>query len=101
MKAVILAGGFGTRLSGETAVRPKPMVDAGDRPILWHTMKIYSAHGINDFAVCCGCKGEVIKQYFADYRRLRSDITFDFSEDREIIHRNHCEPWRMTLIEST
>jgi glucose-1-phosphate cytidylyltransferase len=100
MKAVILAGGFGTRLSEETAVRPKPMVDVGDQPILWHIMKIYSTHGINDFVICCGYKGEVIKQYFADYRRLRSDITFDFSADREVIHRNHCEPWQVTLVDT-
>jgi glucose-1-phosphate cytidylyltransferase len=100
MKAVILAGGFGTRLSEETAVRPKPMVNIGDQPILWHIMKIYSTHGIDDFIICCGYKGEVIKQYFAEYRRLRSDITFDFSADREIIHRNHCEPWTVTLIDT-
>jgi len=100
MKAVILAGGFGTRLSEETAVRPKPMVDVGEQPILWHIMKIYSAHGINDFIVCCGYKGEVIKQYFAEYRRLRSDVTFDFRTDSETVLRNHCEPWTVTLIDT-
>jgi glucose-1-phosphate cytidylyltransferase len=100
MKAVILAGGFGTRLSEETSVRPKPMVDIGDQPILWHIMKIYSAHGINDFVICCGYKGEVIKQYFADYRRLRSDLTFDFTDDTETVHQNHCEPWRVTLVDT-
>lgn len=100
MKAVILAGGFGTRLSEETAVRPKPMVHIGDHPILWHIMKIYSAHGIHDFVICCGYKGDVIKQYFADYRRMRSDLTFDFSTDSEIVHRNHCEPWTVTLVDT-
>jgi glucose-1-phosphate cytidylyltransferase len=100
MKAVILAGGFGTRLSEETAVRPKPMVDVGEQPILWHIMKIYSAHGINDFIICCGYKGEVIKQYFAEYRRLRSDVTFDFRADSETVLRNHCEPWTVTLIDT-
>jgi len=100
MKAVILAGGFGTRLSEETAVRPKPMVDIGEQPILWHIMKIYSAHGINDFVICCGYKGEIIKQYFAEYRRLRSDVTFDFRTDTETILRNHCEPWTVTLIDT-
>lgn len=100
MKAVILAGGFGTRLSEETSVRPKPMVDIGQQPILWHIMKIYSAHGINDFVICCGYKGEVIKQYFAEYRRLRSDITFDFTDDTETIHRSYCEPWRVTLVDT-
>jgi glucose-1-phosphate cytidylyltransferase len=100
MKAVILAGGFGTRLSEETAVRPKPMVDVGEQPILWHIMKIYSTHGINDFVICCGYKGEVIKQYFADYRRIRSDLTFDFTDDTETVHRNHCEPWRVTLVDT-
>jgi len=98
MKAVILAGGFGTRLSEETSVRPKPMVDIGEQPILWHIMKIYSAYGINDFIICCGYKGEVIKQYFAEYRRFRSDLTFDFTDDTETIHQNHCEPWRVTLV---
>lgn len=100
MKVVILAGGYGTRLSEETAVRPKPMVDIGDQPILWHIMKIYSAHGVNEFIICCGYKGEVIKQYFAEYRRLRSDLTFDFSDDTETVHKNHCEPWRVTLVDT-
>jgi glucose-1-phosphate cytidylyltransferase len=100
MKAVILAGGFGTRLSEETAVRPKPMVDIGEQPILWHIMKIYSAHGITDFVICCGYKGEVIKQYFAQYRRLRSDLTFDYVTDTETVLQNHCEPWTVTLIDT-
>jgi glucose-1-phosphate cytidylyltransferase len=100
MKAVILAGGFGTRISEETAVRPKPMVDIGDQPILWHIMKIYSSYDINEFIICCGYKGEVIKQYFADYRRRRSDLTFDFAANAETVHRNHCEPWRVTLVDT-
>lgn len=100
MKAVILAGGFGTRLSEETSVRPKPMVDVGEQPILWHILKIYSTYGINDFIICCGYKGEVIKEYFADYQRLRSDLTYDFVNDREVIHRNHCEPWTVTLVDT-
>lgn len=100
MKAVIFAGGFGTRLAEETAVRPKPMVDIGNRPILWHIMKIYSAHGINDFIICCGYKGEVIKKYFSNYQRLRSTITFDFINDREVIHGSRCEPWRVTLADT-
>lgn len=100
MKAVIFAGGFGTRLSEETSVRPKPMVDVGDQPILWHIMKIYSAHGINDFVVCCGYKGEVIKQYFASYHQRRSDLTFDFAANTQTVHRNHCEPWRVTLVDT-
>mgnify|MGYP000013904162 FL=1 len=100
MKAVIFAGGFGTRLSEETAVRPKPMVDIGDQPILWHILKIYSTYGINDFIVCCGYKGEVIKEYFAGYRHQRSSVTFDFANDREIIHNSRCEPWRVTLVDT-
>lgn len=100
MKAVILAGGFGTRLSEETDVRPKPMVDVGEHPILWHIMKIYTMHGVNDFIICCGYKGEVIKQYFAEYRRRRSDLTFDYEADTETIHQNHCEPWRVTLVDT-
>ncbi|WP_022835594.1 glucose-1-phosphate cytidylyltransferase [Salisaeta longa] len=100
MKAVILAGGYGTRLSEETSVRPKPMVDIGRQPILWHIMKIYLAHGVDEFIVCCGYKGEVIKQYFADYRQQRSDITFDFRTGTETIHRNHCEPWQVTLVDT-
>jgi len=100
MKAVIFAGGFGTRLSEETTVRPKPMVNIGEQPILWHIMKIYSAHGINDFVVCCGYKGEVIKEYFASYRHMRSTLTFDFVNDRETVHGGRCEPWRVTLADT-
>jgi glucose-1-phosphate cytidylyltransferase len=100
MKAVILAGGFGTRLSEETAVRPKPMVEVGKQPILWHIMKIYYAYGIDEFIICCGYKGEVIKQYFSDYLHRQSDITFDFESDRQIIHKRNCESWKVTLIDT-
>jgi glucose-1-phosphate cytidylyltransferase len=100
VKVVILAGGYGTRLSEETGVRPKPMVEIGDQPILWHIMKIYSAHGINDFVICCGYKGYVIKQYFANYVLNMSDVTFDLKDNRMEIHSNHTEPWRVTLIDT-
>jgi len=100
MKAVILAGGYGTRLSEETGVRPKPMVEIGEQPILWHIMKIYSAHGIHDFIICCGYKGHVIKQYFANYCLNQSDITFDMSTNDYQIHRNPTEPWRVTLVDT-
>lgn len=100
MKVVILAGGYGTRLSEETAVRPKPMVNIGDQPILWHIMKIYYTYGIDDFIICCGYKGEVIKQYFSDYLHRSSDITFDFSTNSEVIHRRNCENWKVTLIDT-
>jgi len=100
MKAVILAGGYGTRLSEETGVRPKPMVEIGEQPILWHIMKIYSAHGINDFIVCCGYKGHIIKQYFANYCLNRSDITFDLTANSMEVHRNPTEPWRVTLVDT-
>ncbi len=100
MKAVILAGGYGTRLSEETSVRPKPMVEIGGRPILWHIMKIYSAHGINDFIVCCGYKGNVIKEYFANYYLYRSDVTFDIHANEMKLLRNGAEPWRITLIDT-
>ncbi|MCA3220118.1 MAG: glucose-1-phosphate cytidylyltransferase [Burkholderiales bacterium] len=100
MKAVILAGGLGTRISEETAVRPKPMVEIGGKPILWHLMKLYSHHGINDFVVCLGYKGYVIKEYFANYFLHMSDVTFDLAENRmEVCHR-HCEPWRATLVDT-
>jgi glucose-1-phosphate cytidylyltransferase len=98
MKAVILAGGLGTRLAEETAVRPKPMVEVGGRPVLWHLLKTYSHHGINDFIVCLGYRGYVIKEYFANYFLHMSDVTFDLAENRmEVCHR-HCEPWRVTLV---
>ena len=100
MKTVILAGGYGTRLSEETGVRPKPMVEIGDQPILWHIMKIYSAHGIHDFIICCGYKGHVIKQYFANYVLNMSDVTFDLQNHRTEIHRNDTESWRVTLVDT-
>jgi glucose-1-phosphate cytidylyltransferase len=98
MKAVILAGGLGTRLSEETSLRPKPMVEIGGRPILWHILKIYSQHGINDFIICCGYKGYLIKEYFANYFLHMSDITFDMRENRMKVHQSVAEPWRVTLV---
>ena len=94
MKAVILAGGFGTRISEESAVKPKPMIEVGNRPILWHIMKSYSAHGINDFVILCGYKGHLIKDYFANYHLHTSDVTYDLKNQETIIHRNDSEPWR-------
>ena len=98
MKVVILAGGLGTRLSEETSVRPKPMVEIGGKPILWHIMKIYSAHGINDFIICCGYKGYVIKEYFANYFLYMSDVTFDMRYNQMNVHSGNAEPWRVTLV---
>src|ERR1700742_3897256 len=100
MKAVILAGGLGTRISEETATRPKPMIEVGGRPILWHIMKIYSSHGINDFVVCLGYKGYVIKEYFANYFLHMSDVTFDMRDNSMKIHQAYAEPWRVTLVET-
>jgi glucose-1-phosphate cytidylyltransferase len=100
MKAVILAGGFGTRLSEETAVRPKPMVEIGGRPIIWHIMRSYAAHGIDDFVVCCGYRGEVIKEYFLNYSRWESDLTVDLASGDVTIHRGAKEPWRVTLVDT-
>jgi glucose-1-phosphate cytidylyltransferase len=100
MKAVILAGGFGTRISEETSVKPKPMVEIGGRPILWHIMKIYSAHGIDDFIICLGYKGYLIKDYFAQYALRMSDVTFDFCKNNMQVHQNGTEPWRVTLVET-
>jgi len=100
MKVVILAGGLGTRLSEETVVRPKPMVEVGGRPILWHIMKIYAAHGHTDFVVCCGYKGYVIKEYFANYFLHMSDVTFDMAKNRMDVHQNSAEPWRVTLVDT-
>ena len=100
MKAIILAGGFGTRLSEETGLRPKPMVEIGGKPILWHIMKIYSAYGINDFIICCGYKSYVIKEYFANYFLHMADITFDLSNNKFETHRNTSEPWKVTLIDT-
>ena len=100
MKAIILAGGLGARLGEETAFKPKPMVEIGGMPVLWHIMKIYSAHGINDFIICCGYRGHVIKQFFANYFLYRSDVTFDLANDRMQIHRHTAEPWRVTLLDT-
>lgn len=100
MKAVILAGGLGTRLSEETALRPKPMIEIGGKPILWHIMKIYSAHGVTDFIVCCGYKGYVIKEYFANYFLHMSDVTFDMEHNRMEVHQRHAEPWKVTLVDT-
>lgn len=100
MKAVILAGGYGTRISEESAVKPKPMIEIGGKPILWHIMKIYSAHGINDFVICCGYKGHVIKQYFSDYFLLQSDVTFDLKANTMAIHQSASEPWTVTLVDT-
>lgn len=101
MKTVILAGGLGTRISEESHLRPKPMIEIGGNPILWHIMKYYSYYGHNDFVICCGYKGYVIKEYFADYYLHRSDITFDFSdENKMIVHNNVAEPWRVTIIDT-
>lgn len=100
MKAVILAGGLGTRLSEETSVRPKPMVEIGGKPILWHIMKIYSAHGINDFIICCGYKGYVIKEYFANYFLHMSDVTFDLRYNQMNVHNGKAEPWKVTLVDT-
>jgi glucose-1-phosphate cytidylyltransferase len=100
MKAVILAGGFGTRLSEETGVKPKPMVEIGDKPILWHIMQISSSAGIDDFIICLGYKGYVIKDYFATYALHRSDITFDLRSNDSKVHQNGTEPWRVTLVDT-
>jgi glucose-1-phosphate cytidylyltransferase len=100
MKAVILAGGLGTRLSEETTVKPKPMVEVGGKPILWHIMKSYSAHGINDFIICCGYKGYVIKEYFANYFLHTSDVTFDMKNNEMEVHTRHAEPWKVTLVDT-
>lgn len=101
MKVVILAGGFGTRISEESHLKPKPMIEIGGAPILWHIMKCYSYYGFHDFIICCGYKGHIIKEYFADYYLHRSDITFDFSNKNEmIVHNNVAEPWRVTLVDT-
>ena len=100
MKAVILAGGLGTRISEETHLKPKPMIEIGGKPILWHIMKSYSAHGINDFIVCLGYKGYVIKEYFANYYLHMSNVTFDMSENSMIVHENTVEPWKVTLVDT-
>jgi glucose-1-phosphate cytidylyltransferase len=100
LKAVILAGGLGTRISEETVARPKPMVEIGGKPILWHIFKIYSAHGIRDFIVCCGYKGYVIKEYFANYFLHMSDVTFDIQHNEMEVHHQNAEPWRVTLVDT-
>lgn len=100
MKAVILAGGLGTRFAEETSLRPKPMIEIGGRPILWHIMKIYAAHGIDDFVICCGYKGYVIKEYFANYALHMSDVTFDMRTNEMIVHKKRAEPWRVTLVDT-
>jgi glucose-1-phosphate cytidylyltransferase len=100
MKVVILAGGFGTRITEESAVRPKPMINIGGRPILWHIMKIYSCYGLNEFVVCCGYQGHVIREYFANYRLNNSDVTVDLCSDTVAVHRSAAEPWRITLVDT-
>lgn len=100
MKVVILAGGLGTRLSEETTVKPKPMVDIGGKPMLWHIMKTYSAHGINEFVICCGYKGYMIKEYFANYFLHMSDVTFDMQNNQMHVHNHRAEPWKVTLVDT-
>jgi len=100
MKAVILAGGLGTRISEETHLKPKPMIEIGAKPILWHIMKMYSAHGIHDFVICCGYKGYVIKEYFANYFLHMSDVTFDMEDNRMHVHQRNAEPWKVTLVDT-
>ena len=100
MKAVILAGGYGTRLSEETHLKPKPMIEVGGKPILWHIMKIYSYHGINEFIICCGYKGYVIKEYFANYFLHMSDVTFDMGANTMEVHQKNAEPWKVTLVDT-
>lgn len=100
MKAVILAGGLGTRISEETDLKPKPMIEIGGRPILWHIMKTYASYGINDFIICCGYRGYVIKEYFANYFLHMSDVTFDMQENSMTVHQRKAEPWRVTLVDT-
>ena len=100
MKAVILAGGLGTRISEESHLKPKPMIEIGGKPILWHIMKLYSAHGVNDFIICCGYKGYVIKEYFANYFLHMSDVTFDMAENKMEVHKQKAEPWKVTLVDT-
>ena len=100
MKAVILAGGLGTRISEETHLKPKPMIEIGGRPILWHIMKMYSAHGVNDFVICCGYRGYIIKEYFANYFLHMSDVTFDMAHNKMEVHQQKSEPWRVTLVDT-
>jgi len=100
VKAVILAGGLGTRISEETHLKPKPMIEIGGRPLLWHIMKIYTAHGVHDFVICCGYKGYLIKEYFANYVLHMSDVTFDIAGNTMEVHQGHAEPWRVTLVDT-
>jgi glucose-1-phosphate cytidylyltransferase len=100
MKCVILAGGLGTRISEETSLRPKPMIEIGGKPILWHVMQIYSAHGIRDFIICAGYRGYVIKEYFANYFLHMSDVTFDMSDNSMQVHKKHAEPWKVTIVDT-
>ena len=100
MKAVILAGGLGTRISEETHLKPKPMIEIGGKPILWHIMKLYSAHGVNDFVICCGYRGYLIKEYFANYFLHMSDVTFDMRHNKMKVHQRNAEPWRVTLVDT-
>ena len=100
MKVVILAGGLGTRMSEETHLRPKPMIEIGGRPILWHIMKIYAAHGVNEFIIACGYKGYAIKEYFSNYFLHMSDVTFDMENNKMEVHQRHAEPWRVTLVDT-
>lgn len=100
MKAVILAGGLGTRISEETHLKPKPMIEVGGKPVLWHILKIYSSHGINDFVICCGYKGYVIKEYFSNYFMHMSDVTFDMQLNQMEVHHKKAEPWRVTLVDT-
>ena len=100
MKAVILAGGLGTRISEETDIKPKPMIEIGNKPLLWHIMKIYSFYGVNDFIICCGYKGYIIKEYFANYFLHQADITFDIKNNKQVIHNKKTEPWKVTLVDT-
>jgi len=100
MKAVILAGGLGSRISEETGMRPKPMIEIGGKPILWHIMKMYSAHGVNEFVICCGYKGYMVKEYFANYFLHTSDVTFCMANNKMEVHERHAEPWRVTLVDT-
>ncbi len=100
MKAVILAGGLGTRISEETHLKPKPMIEIGGRPILWHIMKLYSAFGVNDFIICCGYKGYIIKEYFANYFLHMSDVTFNMTDNTMAVHQHNVEPWKVTLLDT-
>ena len=100
MKSVILAGGYGTRLSEETNLKPKPMVEIGGKPILWHIMKLYSSYGVNDFIICCGYKGYLIKEYFSNYFLHQSDVTFHLNDNSMRVHQNNAEPWKVTLVDT-